>query len=72
MLHIHVFTQYILYNIFYEHTLIYYCITHEVYACVNIYIYIYIYIYVCACKDFPKERYCTPYLSLVPRNVNLK
>ena len=23
-------------------------------------------------KDFPKERYCTPYLSLVPRNVNLK
>ena len=23
-------------------------------------------------KDFPKEIYCTPYLSLVPRNVNLK
>ena len=23
-------------------------------------------------KDFPKERYCTPYLSLVPQNVNLK
>ena len=23
-------------------------------------------------KDFPKERYCTPYLSLVPKNVNLK
>ena len=28
-----------------------------------------IYIYI---KDFPNERYCTPYLSLVPRNVNLK
>ena len=26
----------------------------------------------CIIKDFPKERYCTPYLSLVPRNVNLK
>ena len=25
---------------------------------INTYIYI--------CKDFPKERYCTPYLSLVP------
>ena len=38
----------------------------------NIYIYVYIYICMCVCKDFPKERYCTPYLSIVPRNVNLK
>ena len=39
----------------------------------SIYIYIYIYIYTYSIyKYFPKERYCTPYLSLVPRNVNLK
>ena len=35
---------------------------------------IYIYIYICdgVCKDFPKERYCTPYLFLVPLKMKFK
>ena len=40
-------------------------------------IYIHIYIYICILlqyniKDFPKERYCTPYLSLVPLKMKFK